>query len=104
MEKGTRKGAVLYYWREFKKNVLIDFFKDLFYLFTFRERRRQGEREGEKRQYVRDLVASHTPPTGHLCPDWESNQRPFGSQASTQSTEQQQPEYLLICWTERERH
>ena len=37
------------------------------------------------------------PPTGGLacnpgmCPDWESNQRPFGSQASTQSTELHQP-------------
>ena len=37
------------------------------------------------------------PPTGDLarnpgkCPDWELNQRPFGSQASTQSTELYQP-------------
>ena len=36
------------------------------------------------------MVASHTPPTGGLalnpgvCPDWELNQRPFGSQDSTQ--------------------
>ena len=33
------------------------------------------------------MVASHVPPTGDLaynpgvCPDWESNQRPFGLQA-----------------------
>ena len=46
-------------------------------LFIFRERRREGEREGEKHQYV---VASHTPPTGDLAcnpgmsPDWELNQ------------------------------
>ena len=39
---------------------------------------------------------SHTP-TGYLacnpgmCPDWESNRRPFGSQAGTQSSELQQP-------------
>ena len=39
--------------------------------------------EGEKHQC---LVASHTPPTGDLahnpgmCPDWESNWRPFGLQ------------------------
>ena len=44
----------------------------------------EGEREGEKHQCV---VASHTPPTGDLahspgmCPDWESNWRPFGLQA-----------------------
>ena len=48
-----------------------------FYLFIFRERGREGEREGEKHQCV---VASRAPPTGDLacnpvmCPDWESNQ------------------------------
>ena len=58
------------------------------------DRGREGEREGEERQCV---VASHTPPTGDLacnpgmCPDWESNHRPFGSLASTQSTEPYQP-------------
>ena len=67
------------------------FFK--FYLFIFREREREGKREGEKHQCV---VASHMPLTGDLacnqgtCPDWESNRRPFGSQASTQSTEPHQ--------------
>ena len=43
------------------------------------------------------MVASHVLPTGDLasnpgmCPDWESNQRPFGLQAGTQSTEPHQP-------------
>ena len=60
----------------------------------FRERGREGEREREKHQCV---VASHVPPSGDLacnpgmCPDWELNQRPVGSQAGTQSTEPQQP-------------
>ena len=55
----------------------------LFYLFIFRERGREGEREGEKRQCV---VASHVAPTGDLarnlgmCPDWELNRQQFGSQ------------------------
>ena len=45
---------------------------------------------------------SHAPPTGHLarnpgmCPDWESNQQPFGSQASTQSTEPHQPGLISL--------
>ena len=49
----------------------------IFYLFIYKERVREGEREGEKHQCV---VASHMPPTGGLahnaglCPDWESNQ------------------------------
>ena len=53
----------------------------LFILFL--ERGREGEREGEKHQGV---VASHVAPTGDLacnpgmCPDWESNRRPFGLQ------------------------
>ena len=40
---------------------------------------------------------THTHPTGDLacnpgiCPDWESNWQPFGSQARTQSTELHQP-------------
>ena len=43
------------------------------------------------------MVASHRPPTGDLvhnpgmCPDWESNQQPFGLQAGAQSTEPHQP-------------
>ena len=67
-------------------------FKKIFYLFSFRVRGR--EEEGEKHQCV---VASHAPPTGDLvsnpgmCPERELNQRPFGSQAGTQSTEPHQP-------------
>ena len=54
----------------------------------------EEEREGEKYQCV---VASHVPPSGDLahnpgmCPDWESNQQPSGSQSSAQSTEPHQP-------------
>ena len=47
----------------------------------FRERRREGEREGETHQC---MDASCEPPSGDLaynpgmCPDWESNWQPFG--------------------------
>ena len=65
-----------------------------FYLFIFRGRW-EGEREGEKHQCV---LASCTPPTKGTWPatqagalDWELNWRPFGSQASTQSTKPHQP-------------
>ena len=55
------------------------------------------------------MVASRTPPTGDvahnpgMCPDWQSNQRPFGSQVGTQSTEQHHPGeqdhiYLTESW------
>ena len=59
----------------------MKFFKR-FYLFIFRQRGREGEREGEKYQCE---VAARTPRTGDLagnlgvCPDWESNPGPFGS-------------------------
>ena len=62
--------------------------------FIFTESGGEEEREGETHPCV---VASHAPPTGDpahnpgICPDWESNQQPFGLQASPQSTEQQQP-------------
>ena len=58
------------------------------------ERGRKREREGEDRLCV---IASCAPPTGDqahnpgLCPNWESNWQPFGSQASTQSSEPHQP-------------
>ena len=63
-------------------------------LFIFRERAREGEREGGKHQWV---VPSHTPPTEDLAcnpgmfPDWESNHQPFSPEAGTQSTELHQP-------------
>ena len=44
-------------------------------------------------------IASRISPAGDLarnpgmCPDWESNLRPFGLQASTQSTE---PHQLML--------
>ena len=53
------------------------------YLF-FRERGKEGEREGEKHQCV---VAPHVHPTRDLahnldmCPDWELNRQPLGLQA-----------------------
>ena len=61
--------------------------------FTFRGRGRDGERERKKHHCV---VASCTPHIGDLihnpgmCPDWESNWRPFGSQTVTQSSEPHQ--------------
>ena len=61
--------------------------------FIFRDRGREGDGEQEKHQCVREKhlsVASHTGDLAHnpgMCPERESNQRPFDSQAGTQSTE-----------------
>ena len=62
-----------------KVTVVWHFLKQV-YLFIFRERGREGVREGEKHQCV---VASCKPPTGDLdcnpgtCPDWELNLKPL---------------------------
>ena len=54
------------------------FFKRFY--FIFRQRGREGEREGEKHQCV---VVAHTPPSGDLacnpglCPDWNPNGDPL---------------------------
>ena len=65
------------------------------YLFIFRERGREGERDGKKHRSdqlpLEDLACNPG-----LCPDWESNQRPFRSQAGTQSTEPHQPGLVLF--------
>ena len=59
------------------------FFKR-FYLFRFRDRGREGARNGEKHP----SVACQALPTGDLahnpgmCPDGESNLQPFGLQSS----------------------
>ena len=74
----------------------------LFFLFKilFIYRGGAGGRKSKRNIDVQEIhwcVASHMPPTGDLagnpcmCPDWESNWWPFGSQASTQSTEPHQP-------------
>ena len=77
--------------------LLFFFFFKRFYLFIFRERKGWRKR-GRETSECGCLCA---PPTGDLarnpgtCPDWESNWRPFGSQASAQSTEPHQPGQLL---------
>ena len=58
------------------------------------------KKERERNINVREIhqsFASYMPPTRELahnpamCPDWESNWQPFGSQSNTQSTEPHQP-------------
>ena len=90
-----------------QSSFFLFFFFLRFYLFNFRKRERERVRVGEKQQCV---FASRMLPMGDLahnpgmCPNWESNQQPSGSQASTRSTEPHQPghpflEYVFkICF------
>ena len=63
-------------------------------LYLFRER---GEGREEEERNINVWLPLACPLTGDpaqnlsMCPDWESNQQPFGLQAGTQSTEPQQP-------------
>ena len=69
-------------------------------LFIFKERGKGGEREGEKHECA---VVSHMSPTGNLarnpgmCLDWDLNQQPIVSQASTplSHTSQGNPRFIL---------
>ena len=72
---------------------ILFFFNDFIYF----QRERKGEREVEKHQCVRE-VSMGCLLTYNLgtCPDWESNQRPFGSQASAQSSKPHQSGLLYF--------
>ena len=67
-----------------------------FDLFIFRERGREGKKRRREISMCGCLSWDSLPRTGDLasnpgfCPNWKSNQQPFGSQASTQSTEPHQ--------------
>ena len=60
-----------------------------FFIYLFLERGRKGERVGQKHQCVFALTGDLAHNSG-MCPDWESNMRPFDSLAGAQSTEPHQ--------------
>ena len=85
---------IVNFWKFSLPCLCKKWFPQNYFFYLFLDRGREGEREGEKHQCI---VASHVPPTGDLahnpgmCPDWESNQQPFGSQGATHSTGPHQP-------------
>ena len=64
---------------------------------TSRQRGWEGEREGEESIGCLSRAPLWEPPSGNLapnpglCPDWEWNRQPFGSQAGAQSADPHQP-------------
>ena len=57
-----------------------------FYLFIFRERGREGETGRERPVGCLSCAPNWGPgPQPSMCPAWELNWQPLGSQASTQS-------------------
>ena len=72
------------------------FFKDFNYLFLERGKGRGKERERNISVWLPLMYnLLGTWPLG-MCPDWESNKRPLGLQAGTQSTEPHQPGFTYI--------
>ena len=77
------------------------FFKILLIYFLERGEEREKEREREKDQCVRDtsigcLSLGNLACNPGVCPDWESNLQPFGSQVGVHSTEPHQPECKFL--------
>ena len=61
------------FWERWHLSHAHFFLKDLF-IYLFLERRRVGEREGEKHQCVAASSMPHTGDLAHnsdMCPDWE---------------------------------
>ena len=81
------------------ESVTLSFLFLRFYLFTFRERK--GGREGNINVWLplkRPLLGNLTS-NPDMCSNWELNQRPFGSQAGTQSTGPHQPgPFIHVLW------
>ena len=76
--------------------LILCFFKDFIYLFLERGEGRETERERNINvwlPFARPLLGTW-PETQGMCPDWELNRRPFGSQAGTWSSEPCQPQKL----------
>ena len=82
-----------------KPKSYLPLFKKILFIYLFLERGegKEKDREGNinvwlllTHPHARDFVCNLG-----FCPDWESNQRPFGSQAGTQSTDAHQPG--VIC-------
>ena len=78
----------------YRRKFSFSFLKILFiYLFS----KRGGGREKERERNSNVWLPLTWPPAGNvvhnpgICPDWELNQGPFGSQTCTQPTELHQP-------------
>ena len=72
------------------------------FTYLFLERGEGKEKERERETSICGCL-SHTPyrdlaRNPGMYPDWESNQQPFGSQASTQSTEPHQPGQIVAVF------
>ena len=87
-EEVVRKGCSLGY-GILRKQVRITLFFKRFYLFleTGEGRRKRGRETSIGGLLHAPPLLGTRPHNPGTCPDWESNWRPFSSQASTPSTE-----------------
>ena len=86
----------------------IYFLKALSFLFLkilfiyFQAEGKVGRKRGRERSMCGCFLLLACNPG--MCPDWESNQQPFASQASTQSTEPHQPGLYVLNFINRCHH
>ena len=76
----------------------LQFFRDLL-IYLFLDRGKGGRKKKRETSMCGCLSHTHTRDLAYnpgMCPDWELNWWPFGSQASTQSTEPHQPGLTVI--------
>ena len=84
---------------QIKNLFFLELFFPVFSSFNLFLQCKWGRKRGRETSICGCL--SWPPPTGDLahnpgiCPDWEVNRRPFGSQAGIQSTEPHQPGLFL---------
>ena len=79
--------------------LFVNFFKDYLFIYFYRGEGKEKERERNINVWLSFACPRHGDLACNpgMCPDWESNCQPFGSQASTQPlSHTSQGNYLLI--------
>ena len=104
-EKQTRKFQTVVIYHEGVHEVelgasavseILNFLRIFLFLKSISFSYFQRERKGERETSISCLSRGPKARNPGMCPDWESNQQPFGLQASAQSTEPHQPGLLRI--------
>ena len=84
----------------FDSCIILHRFLKRFYLYSFREKGKEGEREGEKHRWGRETSIGCFNPACYsaICPDQELNRQPFGLQDNAQPTEPHGQGYIDFCF------
>ena len=78
---------------------IVFYFKKFVCLFSERGEGKERGRETSMCGFLSRAPYWEPGPNPGMCPDWELNQQPFGSQDGTQSTEPHQPGPQIVKWS-----